>query len=149
MVIEKEIGKKRKNGVRPRGGILADDMGLGKTIQSITLILRNPRPSKEEAKQERVNKNRIPENCSMTTLIVAPLALIKQWESETKSKVSVSHSLRVLIHHSTSRTKRALELKKYDVVITTYQTLTSEHASSSDKDDGVKIGCFGVYWYRV
>jgi len=112
-------------------------------------MLTNPKHSKEETEREKVKKNRIPEACSMTTLVVAPLALIKQWESEIKSKVSASHGLDVLVHHGPSRTKSSLELKKYDVVITTYQTLTSEHASSSDKEDGVKIGCFGVYWYRV
>jgi SNF2 family DNA or RNA helicase len=36
-MIEKEIGKKRKNGVRPRGGILTDDMALGKIIHFIRI----------------------------------------------------------------------------------------------------------------
>jgi SNF2 family DNA or RNA helicase len=142
-MMDKEISHKKKT----RGGILADDMGLGKTIQSVALILMNPRPSKENGEKDK--KNRIPASCSKSTLVVAPLALIKQWESEVKTKVETEHALRVLVHHGPSRTKRGDDLKKYDVVITTYQTLTSERAASSDEDGGPKIGCFGVHWFRV
>jgi SNF2 family DNA or RNA helicase len=53
------------------------------------------------------------------------------------------------VHHGPSRTKRSADLLKYDVVITTYQILASEHANSSDADDGIKFGCYGVQWYRV
>lgn len=80
---------------------------------------------------------------------MAPLALIKQWEAEIKSKVDRSPPLRVLVHHGPSRTKSAEALRKYDVVITTYQTLTSEAGDSSDSENGLKVGCIGVYWYRV
>lgn len=144
---DREVSRKKIKGVIPKGGILADDMGLGKTIQSIALILANTLPSKEE--REKDKKNDIPASCSKSTLVVAPLALIKQWEAEIKSKVSPSHALKVLVHHGTNRTKRADDLKKYDVVITTYQILASEHAASSDVDGGVKMGCFGVHWYRI
>jgi SNF2 family DNA or RNA helicase len=144
---DREVTRKKIRGVIPRGGILADDMGLGKTIQSIALILANPLPSTEE--REKDKKNPIPTNCAKTTLVVAPLALIKQWEAEIKSKVSPSHSLKVLVHHGSNRTKRSDDLKKYDVVITTYQILASEHAGSSDSEGGIKVGCFGVHWYRI
>jgi SNF2 family DNA or RNA helicase len=144
---DREISQKKKNGVIPNGGILADDMGLGKTIQTLALMLTNPLPSKEE--REKDKKNKIPANCSKTTLVIAPLALIKQWEAEIKTRVTSSHRMKVLVHHGPSRTKRFDELKKYDVVITTYQIIASEHANSSDSDDGIKTGCFGVYWYRI
>ncbi|KIW04349.1 uncharacterized protein PV09_04638 [Verruconis gallopava] len=144
---DREISRKKIRGVIPRGGILADDMGLGKTIQAIALILANPLPSKEE--REKDKKNPIPAVCAKSTLVVAPLALIKQWESEIKTKVDATRPLRVLVHHGPNRTKRADDLKKYDVVITTYQILASEHASSSDDENGIKTGCFGVHWYRV
>jgi SNF2 family DNA or RNA helicase len=144
---DREVSQKKKNGLLPKGGILADDMGLGKTIQSVALMLTNPLPSKEE--REKDKKNKIPANCSKTTLVVAPLALIKQWEAEIKNRVTSSHRMKVLVHHGPSRTKRFDELKKYDVVITTYQIIASEHANSSDADDGIKTGCFGVYWYRI
>ncbi|TLD32257.1 hypothetical protein E2P81_ATG05233 [Venturia nashicola] len=144
---DREVSQKKKNGVLPKGGILADDMGLGKTIQTLALMLTNPIPSKEE--REKDKKNTIPGNCSKTTLVVAPLALIKQWEAEIKTRVTSSHRMKVLVHHGPSRTKRFDELKKYDVVITTYQIIASEHANSSDDDNGIKTGCFGVHWYRV
>lgn len=34
-------------------------------------------------------------------------------------------------------------------MITTYQTLTSEAGDSSDSENGLKVGCVGVHWYRV
>ncbi|KAF2670666.1 hypothetical protein BT63DRAFT_372312 [Microthyrium microscopicum] len=144
---DKESGKKeKKNGrqVIPNGGILADDMGLGKTIQALSLIILHSRPTNDEIEQERkdtrARKPRIPLDCSGATLVVAPLALIRQWQSEIETKCD---SLRVLVHHGPSRTKSATKLKSYDVVVTTYQTLTSEHAAGS------KTGCFGVNWYRI
>lgn len=148
-MIDKEIGQRKRNGVLPHGGILADDMGLGKTIQSISLILTNARPA-PDAKPEHPKQKMPGKEVGKGTLVVAPLALIKQWEEEIKTRVSRSHALRVLVHHGPSRTKSAYELKKYDVVITTYQTLTSEHAGSNlSRPDGARIGCFGVHWYRI
>ncbi|TKA26824.1 hypothetical protein B0A50_04270 [Salinomyces thailandicus] len=148
-MIDKEIGQRKKNGVLPHGGILADDMGLGKTVQSVALLLTNSRPSLD-AKPEHPKQKLPGKEVGKGTLVVAPLALIKQWEEEIKTKVTRSHALKVLVHHGPSRTKSSSELKKYDVVITTYQTLTSEHAGSNMLvANGPRMGCFGVYWYRI
>ena len=122
-------------------------MGLGKTIQSISLMLTNPRPPRFSTVDE--NKKGLSNKVDKGTLVVGPLALIKQWEAEIKNRVTESHRLKVCVHHGPQRTKRFEDLRKYDVVITTYQILVSEHSSSSEREDGPQFGCFGVHWYRV
>ncbi|RYP38066.1 hypothetical protein DL766_001145 [Monosporascus sp. MC13-8B] len=129
----RELGPVKKGKV-PKGGLLADDMGLGKTLQSISLILSNSKPVDKYPGVEK------------TTLVVAPLALIRQWEAELKDKISDTHRLKVLVHHGPQRTKRYEDLRKYDVVITTYQILVSEHNHTTET---LKTGCFGLHWYRV
>lgn len=95
-----------------KGGILADDMGLGKTVQAIALMVT--RPSEDLA-------------CK-TTLILAPVALLRQWEQEIASKIRRGrHSLSTFIHHSGHKAKSFAQLSEYDVVLTTYGTIAAEH----------------------
>ncbi|KAI9367118.1 SNF2 family N-terminal domain-containing protein [Aspergillus egyptiacus] len=161
---EKEIGSRKVKGdskrVLPKGGILADDMGLGKTVQAIALMLANSKPKdgsrrrpalldneQSDSDEEATESRKLPSGLSKSTLVVAPLALIKQWESEIKSKVEPSRKYRVLVYHGNTRAKSTDRLDDYDVVITTYGTLTSEHNAVAKNDK--KAGVFSVYWYRI
>ncbi|KAJ5779785.1 SNF2-related protein [Penicillium paradoxum] len=93
-----------------KGGILADDMGLGKTVQAIALIVA--RPFEDEARRP--------------TLIVAPKALMHQWRLEIQRHVKPGrHQLSVLIYHQ--RRTPWKELKKFDIIITTFGTLTAHY----------------------
>ncbi|KAJ5105773.1 hypothetical protein NUU61_003120 [Penicillium alfredii] len=151
---DKETGRKTTKGIFPKGGILADDMGLGKTVQAIALLLKHSKANHEHSEQHNESENetneetKLPPGISKSTLVVAPLALIKQWESEILEKVEKSHRLRVCVYHGTTRTKTADSLDNYDVVITTYGTLTSESATAASAKSK-KSGIFGVYWYRI
>ena len=151
---DKETGRKTTKGIFPKGGILADDMGLGKTVQAISLLLRNPKSAHEhsennpDSNENEGKTTKLPPNCISSTLVIAPLALIKQWESEIKDKVEPSHKLRVCLYHGATRAKTSTTLDKYDVVITTYGTLTSEFNSSAS-DKAKKAGIFAVHWYRI
>ncbi|KAF5018422.1 hypothetical protein F66182_9596 [Fusarium sp. NRRL 66182] len=90
-----------------KGGILADDMGLGKTISTLALLLARPATARPK-----------------TNLIIAPVALIRQWEEEIATKTKLSHRLSVYIHHNRKTTTD--ELLRYDVVLTTYGTIAQE-----------------------
>jgi SNF2 family DNA or RNA helicase len=154
---DKETGLRTTKGIFPKGGILADDMGLGKTVQAIALMLRNRKPANEHSekanaseKKKKDDDDEVPpaSKLSKSTLVVAPLALIKQWEAEIDDKVEKTHKLRVCLYHGANRAKTSKDLHTYDVVITTYGTLTSESGTAA-ADKAKKSGVFANYWYRI
>ncbi|KZF22107.1 hypothetical protein L228DRAFT_239121 [Xylona heveae TC161] len=95
-----------------KGGILADDMGLGKTIQALALMLFRP---SSDTRQK-------------TTLIVAPVALLRQWEREIQTKVNTNHRLTTYLLHGVNKKNVTWNrIREHDVVLTTYGTLASEY----------------------
>lgn len=135
-----------------KGGILGDDMGLGKTIQTLSIILSRPSTDPERK----------------TTLIVAPVALMHQWKREIQTKLKPGrHQLRVFVLHGVERAAKNArfdELKQYDVVLTTYGTMTSELKKREEwdkrQDEGadmrkvakmINLPILGpnCHWYRV
>ncbi|KAI0256048.1 SNF2 family N-terminal domain-containing protein [Lactifluus subvellereus] len=122
-----------------RGALCGDSMGLGKTLTMIALIL--------------ATKNDVSSECSKSTLIVVPLSVLSNWEKQIQDHC-VPNTLSYAVYYGTNRDMSAKDLQKYDVVITTYQTVVGEHNGSTDgaagkrrkKDTG---RLFGVQWKRV
>ena len=110
------------------GACLADDMGLGKTLQVITLLLSKKEELSTSASDEpnRVGQlNAFSEAGDLAflqplkSLVVLPASLVYNWEREL---VKFAPSLSVFKQIGTKRHKDIRLLKRYDVVLTTYQT---------------------------
>lgn len=83
------------------GGLLADEMGMGKTIQMISLMVSGS---------------------AKPNLVVAPTVAIMQWRNEIGTHTT---GMDVLVWHGALRMTDPKELKKFDVVLTTYAVLES------------------------
>ncbi|KAJ4357197.1 uncharacterized protein N0V89_001772 [Didymosphaeria variabile] len=135
-----------------KGSLLADEMGLGKTIEGLSLIVANP--SENPARK--------------TTLIVAPVALMRQWEKEIERHMKPAHQLRVYTYHRNGRKADFSVLREYDIVLTTFNTLaheqkkidTRKESEANDRERREpeftrkakdRLGLLGAecYWYRV
>ena len=88
------------------GGILADDMGLGKTIQVITLILKY----KEEQKEK------------LSSIVIAPSSLTLNWKNEIQKFAPTLETI-VINGSLEQRKKKIKDIKKYDLIITSYDLL--------------------------
>jgi SNF2 family DNA or RNA helicase len=84
------------------GGILADEMGLGKTLQIIALL-------SSDEKQD-----------IFPSLIVSPTTLLENWRREFSR---FTPHISTHIHQGSQRTGFPNELKKYNIVITSYDTV--------------------------
>lgn len=127
-----------------RGALVADSMGLGKTLTMLSLIL--------------ATKKDVPSDHSPATLIVVPLSVISNWEQQIEEHCTRG-ALTTYVYYGASRNIAADELAKYDVVITTYQTvvgevdpniLTDGHPGGrAKKKRKVETGLFDVKWKRI
>ncbi|WBW74617.1 ATP-dependent chromatin remodeller/ubiquitin-protein ligase E3 Rad8 [Schizosaccharomyces osmophilus] len=129
-----------------RGGILADEMGLGKTIEMLSLIhARRSSDVVEKSIEKSPFSNRLPK-AAKTTLVVAPMSLLDQWQSEAV-KVSNINSFKTLVYYGsdTSTNLQSLATNSApDLVITSYGVLLSESSNTPDAS-----GLFSVHWHRV
>lgn len=89
------------------GGILADEMGLGKTVQVIAALATPDRSS------------------VAPSLIVGPSSILENWRREF---LKFAPSISVCIHQGPTRTGLPAELSRYDVVVTSYDTVVRDSA---------------------
>ncbi|CAK0890013.1 unnamed protein product [Prorocentrum cordatum] len=113
----------REAPVLPRGGILADDMGLGKTVTVLALLLADP-PARGRAGGN---------------LVVCPLSVLFNWVEQVRMHAP---SLRALVYHGPGRDRDPHSFARYDVVLTTYDTLRAEARDCS-------VGVGAVAWHRA
>ena len=85
------------------GGCLADDMGLGKTIQSLAIILKMA--------------------VDGPSLVVAPTSVSTNWQSEV---TRFTPTINIKLFSGKDRKKTIKNLKKFDLLITTYTLLQQE-----------------------
>lgn len=113
-----------------KGGILSEEMGLGKTVELVSLLSLHPQPPGPDADFDSYLGEQV--KTTPATLIVAPSSLKNQWLSELQKHAP---GLRVMLYRGLSQSSRdhkskanALveKLRTHDVVVTTYNVLTSE-----------------------
>ncbi|MEM7575090.1 MAG: DEAD/DEAH box helicase [Bacteroidota bacterium] len=116
------------------GACLADDMGLGKTLQTIAVLLfakeqleqqEQAKPTKEAgpgAATPQLDLFAAPDEDflqPLKALIVLPASLVYNWAAELER---FAPSLTVLRHTGQQRQKDARVLRRFDIILTTYQT---------------------------
>ncbi len=103
------------------GGILADDMGLGKTIQLLAVI---------QSYLEEENKPK-------PSIVVCPSSLSLNWKNEIDKFVP---SMKTLVIHGNAeeREKQISNIKKYNLVITSYDLLKRDMELYKEKEYSFK-----------
>ncbi|RLV90133.1 putative ATP-dependent helicase IRC20 [Spathaspora sp. JA1] len=119
----------------PAQGLLCEEMGLGKTVEITALISLNPRPLNQVNTIIPLQLNSFgdvkPVVVGKTTLVIAPDSILKQWMSEI---VQLAPSLTVTEYRGVNGYPKlsnhaniiAEYLRKFDVVMTTYATISKE-----------------------
>ncbi|KAI9847002.1 MAG: DNA helicase rad5 [Sclerophora amabilis] len=149
------------------GGILADEMGLGKTIEMLSLMHTH---KSEVALQtngfNRSSVNSLPrlpktsstvERAPCTTLVVAPMSLLAQWQSEAEN-ASVAGSMKSLVYYGGEKTANLQTLcceanaaSAPNLIITSYGIVLSEFGqiANSSGNRGSHGGLFSLDFFRV
>ncbi|KAF2138855.1 uncharacterized protein K452DRAFT_352946 [Aplosporella prunicola CBS 121167] len=148
------------------GGILADEMGLGKTIEMLSLIHSHKADTLADSTANGSTVNDLPrlpkystsvEKAPHTTLVIAPMSLLAQWQSEAE-KASKPGTLKSMVYYGS---EKAVNLQKLcceanatnapDVIITSYGVVLSEfnQVASMGGNRGSHGGLFSVDYFRI
>lgn len=153
------------------GGILADEMGLGKTIQMLSLVHSNRLDKGAEARAAAASNpvtlddmarraSDLPDTLSApcTTLVVAPMSLLSQWQSEAE-KASKEGTIKTLMYYGTDKVNNNLQslccaasaTSAPDIVITSYGVVLSEFQQlmSQKGNKTFHTGIFSLNFFRV
>ena len=149
------------------GGILADEMGLGKTIEMFSLMHSHQSEiASASANRSMSSVNSLPrlpqastavEPAPCTTLVVAPMSLLAQWESEA-IKSSKDGSMKSLVYYGNEKNANLQALCSASnaataprVIITSYGTVLSEfnQVANMGGDRGSHGGLFSVEYFRI
>jgi superfamily II DNA or RNA helicase len=104
------------------GGILADEMGLGKTLQALALLVSVQSGPDVPAPRRAPSGRSVP---AAPSLVVCPASLLENWRRES---VRFAPELRVFVHHGNRRLDRPADFSGFDLVVTSYGTLTRDGA---------------------
>ncbi|KAL4973153.1 SNF2 family N-terminal domain-containing protein [Aspergillus desertorum] len=140
------------------GGILADEMGLGKTIEMLSLVHshRNLPPTQSSGVSTRLPTSGVVP-APYTTLVVAPMSLLAQWEDEAM-KASKDGSMKVLMYYGNDKNVNLRELCSAgnaaapSMVLTSYGVVMSEHRAHQALAPGASWtpgNLFSVDFFRV
>jgi len=149
------------------GGILADEMGLGKTIEMLSLMHSHRSEMSVQGSHALPNSvanlPRLPKNSASvepapcTTLVVAPMSLLAQWESEA-AKASAPGTLKSLVYYGSDKAANLQNLcceanaaSAPNLIITSYGVVLSEfnQVAAHGGDRGSHGGLFSLEFYRV
>ena len=119
-------------------GCLADDMGLGKTVQALACLLYEKERQNGAAtngrksnKKKRNGLEAATNHKPRTSLIVAPLSVVFNWEKECSR---FAPDLKLLTHHGLERKRGTEHFADYDLVLTTYATMRNDVEALKDHD---------------
>ncbi|KAH6714003.1 SNF2 family N-terminal domain-containing protein [Leptodontidium sp. MPI-SDFR-AT-0119] len=137
-----------------QGGLLADDMGLGKTLSMICLIVADI-----EAACSLPTPPMAPDNLGCltgkTTLLIVPPPrkpppppnlIIQSWQKQFRMHLKPK-SLKINVFHGQNK-KVVDTLAQYDVIITTYHTISSLWRKRNDARNRT-YSIFSIDWHRI
>lgn len=129
------------------GGVFADMMGLGKTLSILARVCSSLDEARKFGKAdlpEELQDHPLAERNTKGTLIVCPKSVLSNWDEQIKAHLNMQ-KIKFYVYHGPKRMQDVDELAKYDIVITAYTTVGSEHNSKSANYTAISR----LNWYRV
>ncbi|KAF2230719.1 hypothetical protein EV356DRAFT_453359 [Viridothelium virens] len=124
------------------GGILADEMGMGKSLSILSLMMRTLEDGENWANEKIIeDEHRLTKLRSRATLVIVSSALlINGWLEEIRQHLGVK--LRTVKYHGQRRKDYSTTIEDNDIVITTYNTISSEYRNKYSI-------LHNIAWYRI